>query len=231
MGYSVMDAVSEILAEMHYLHLAFKNDLVNYSALARMIQPLVAERMKENVGLDAIIMAIRRHVHSGAFNGDNKNIYEVVKDMKLVLRTDMCYITFHRSDETYHALIELERSVDWIGGEKMYINQRSEEISVVAMSRFLSQLVGIAKGDGKRIKHKAEGLALLTLMEPMTCDYTPGVLAFLASELSGIGVNILVTFSSLSYTSFLIEENDAAAAYDKINSSIQMAKKLHDKLG
>ncbi|VVB68064.1 Uncharacterised protein [Candidatus Norongarragalina meridionalis] len=231
MGYSVMDAVSEILAEMHYLRPAFKYDLINYSALARMIQPMVAERMKEDVGLDAIIIAIRRYVHTGAFDMDEKNIYRIVKDLKPILRTDMCYITFHRSDEIYRALIELERSVDRIAGEKMYINQRSDEISVVAMSRFLPKLLEITKGDNKKIKHKAEGLALLTLLEPPEGVYVPGVTAFVSGQLASIGVNMVCDFTSYSYLSFLIDERDAAAAYDKINSSIQMAKKYWKELG
>ncbi|PIT85781.1 hypothetical protein COU36_01290 [Candidatus Micrarchaeota archaeon CG10_big_fil_rev_8_21_14_0_10_59_7] len=226
MAPSVSDTVFEILSEMYVLRYGFRHDLINYSALARFIQPMVAERMKEEAGLDSIIMAIRRYAQSGVFNSDYKSINAALVGCKLNVRTDMCYITYHRSDEIYRALLGVEHSVDWIGGEKMYIIQRSDEITVVAMSRFLQKLKDIAKGNGRRIKDVAEDLALITITRSQKNVYTPGVLELLCGQLAGNGVNILSIFASFGYISFLMDSKDAAAAYDKLNSTIIAAEEF-----
>ncbi|MFH0835146.1 MAG: hypothetical protein V1881_02290 [Candidatus Micrarchaeota archaeon] len=226
MAPSVSDTVFEILSEMYVLRYGFRHDLINYSALARFIQPMVAERLKEEVGLDAVIMAIRRYVQSGVFNSDYKSLHAVMVGCTLNVRADMCYITYRRSDETYRSLLEVERSVNWIGGEKMYIIQRSDEISVIAMSRFLKKLKDVVKGEEGKIRDVNENLALLTITRSEKNVYTPGVLEFLCGQLAGIGVNIITIFSSFGYISFLIDGNDAAAAYERLQSAISSAEKF-----
>ncbi|MFH0836186.1 MAG: hypothetical protein V1834_03420 [Candidatus Micrarchaeota archaeon] len=225
MGYSVSDAVAEVLKEMQYLNPAFKQGLVNYSAVARLIQPLVSQRMGvEEVGLDAVIVAIRRFVLSLREQKDYPHILRSILSCKQVVHTGMVCVHLKRSEDVYHKIIDMQQRVNWLSGEKMYVIQRSDEISVITQRRFLDELHKIG---GQQMLEEKPNLALLTIYWSLPQGGgVPGTLALLSQELASVGVNIVIVFSSFSSVSFLIEESDAGTAYNKLNNMFQQAGKL-----
>lgn len=233
MGYSISDAVSEVLGELHPLEYAFKHGLVNYSALGRFIKPAVEKRMKgESVGLDAIIMAIRRNadVLEREAPADSADLYEILSECKLVLRTGMVNVHFDRSEELFAKLVKLEERIDWASGEKMYVLQRTDELSVISMSKYLPDLLELVP-DGKQVLEKQENLALLTVSFPLAALYTPGFIEFLSHQFSALGVSILGVFSSYSKISFLFDEAEAASVYEKLTTSLKHSKEFAEQNG
>lgn len=217
-GTSITDAVSEVLDDLHSIRPALRDGLVNFSALARYIKPLVKQRLGiEDVSEDAIIMAIRRYVEKALVKDYSDKTLEELCKCSLLLREQMVNIHLVRSEKLYHKLLDFEaKKVDWGKGEKMYIIQRTEEISVIASRKFTDDLVKLA---GKKdILMLIENLTLLSVTYDIGGIETPGIFRFFLDRLEDI--NIFGIFSTYSMVSLLISEAEAAKAYDRINRGL-----------
>lgn len=220
--YGISDAIDEILEEMHFLRMAFQHDLINYSALARLIKPLVIERIgTDDVSLDAIIMGIRRN--ADRFSKEKVNPLKYISECQVDIRSGMVWVNFKRTEEFFRKIVELEKSIDYVAGEKMYIIQRTDEISVISMARFLPALKALAKDDESLIIDCRENLALATIQVPKGMVYEYGLLGFFARQFEYLGVSIFSVFSSFTKLSFLFEENDAPSMYERLNNAIKYA--------
>ena len=226
MNYSVSDAVSEVLSEMYFLQQPFKLGIVNYSALARVIKPLVEQKTGEEAGLDAIIMAIRRNIELLVKQGESKDVYSLLGECTLSLRTGMVCVHFKRSNELYQKVVEFEHTINWLSGERIYVNQRTDEISIMTLSRFIPKLLEMIKNDPSQLLAKQESMAMLTIRFPPSVLDTHGFLHLLTSQFEALGININAVFSSYSRLSFVCNEADAPAVYDRIAKLIRDSKKM-----
>jgi hypothetical protein len=234
MGYTIADAVNQVLEEMHFLQEAFRHDVVNYSALARLIKPLVDERVGSPSSLDAVIMGIRRYAASAAQEGDGQPLHKVLKDVTITLRTDVGAVYFRhwRTPEFLNRLAELElRSVDWNAGEKIYVVQRSGEMAVIANTKFLPEILDLPKRSPQTtMLARKDNLAILTVAYPPEGIQTPGLFTFLAGKLSSGGINLLANFSTYRKMSFVIPGEDVSKAYQRLSDAISMARRLNQVL-
>ncbi|NUN11625.1 hypothetical protein HUU53_03185 [Candidatus Micrarchaeota archaeon] len=222
MAYSVSDAVIEVMQQMQPLKYAFDLDLVNYSALARRIQPIVSQKLGEEVSLDAIIMAIRRNATNFWPKRQKQEVFSVFSQTKLELRTGLVLIHLKRTPENYEKLAHLEKKLNWGEGGKMYVIQRSEELSIVALASIEKELI---EGVGRDcVLFTRENLALITLTLPSQNTEVAGVLETISHSFSLLGVSILLYFTSFQKSSFLFDETKASAVYEKFSRLISESK-------
>lgn len=220
----ISDAVNRALDGMGFLRLPLRHDLINYSALARFIAPIVKEKVGGEAGTDAIIMAIRRYVQNAARQDDKPDVLDVLGKAKLVLRTGMVVMHYRRGSDVYWRLVDIEKNkVNWHLGDKMNIIQRSEEIMVVASHKLLPFLESAASKE--EILTKIDDLALVTVEWPVEANSTPGTLAFVAGQLESISVNIISAYNTLTKMSFVLSESDAAKAYERLSRSLEECRK------
>ena len=221
----VAEAVQSVLDGMAFVRFPLSNDLINYSALARFIKPLVEERMGgRKAGMDALIMAVRRYARNLGGDGNSADLLKVMGEAKLVLRTGMTVLHFGRTNEIYSKLIDTEHNkVNWHSGDKMYVLQRSEELMVTATSKLLPIIhVEIDRDD---ILAEYGNLAMITVENTEEPNRVPGGLAFIANQLAAINVNIFTVFNSITKMSFLVTEADASRAYDKLRKAIEECRR------
>lgn len=215
---TIADVVYELLAGMKSLHFALRNGLINYSALARHLKPYVQEKLEnKDVSDDAIVMASRRFVEQAFDFRESKQVEEALAHSSLLVRERMVNVYYTRSSQLYQKLADFAASkVRWEMGEKMYIIQRTEEISVIANRKFLSDLLRLAPE--KNIIAFIERLTLLTVVHDEDTLYLPGVFLFLIQKVEGI--NIVALFSTYRMFSMLFSEEDAPKAYERLNREL-----------
>jgi len=223
LDYSVSDAVAEVLSEMHFLRFALQEDLLNYSALARFLKPFVETRVGAGVGPDAIILAIKKYQES--LPKEAFRVFKILSEMKFFLRTGMTLIHFRRNDVLYQKLVDFQHKIDWAAGEKMYVLERSEELSVVVLSKYEKDLVALQPN--AVIQHYSR-LALVTVLFPDEHFDSYGLLEYIARQFSDLGVSVKEVFSSHDKLSFLFEERKASLAYEKLSNAVKTAKEVVD---
>lgn len=222
----VSEAVADILSNMHYLRFAFKNDIVNFSALARVIKPVVIERTGDkDVGVDAIIMAIRRYAGFVSKHRMHGDLIELLKSCRVVLRTNEVIVNFRRSPELAAKILDLTKSVNWYAGERMYVIQRSEEICVIASPRFYTELMNIPSNKDD-ILETIENVSIISIYFDKKVSGTVGVLSFFANQLEMINVSAQVVFSTYDSLSFAVDDKNASKTYEKFTAAINQVKKI-----
>ncbi len=220
--YSVSDAVVEVLSEMHFLTFPLQEDLVNYSALARYLKPLVEKRVGEEVGPDAIILAIKKYRES--LPEVPFHVFAILAEAKLFLRTGISLIHFERSDALYQRLVDFQHNIDWAAGEKMYLLERSEELSVVVLSKYEKDLLALAKSE--KVLKKFSNLALVTMILPPSHIESYGILEYIARQFSDLGVSVKELFTSYEKFSLVFDEKNSSEVYEKLSNAVKFSREV-----
>ncbi|MEW5954919.1 MAG: hypothetical protein AB1626_00075 [Candidatus Micrarchaeota archaeon] len=218
MGTSVSDAVEEILGEMQFLGLPFKYDLVNLSALARLIHGDIERKAGEPVSIDAIVMAIRRGYKNVSWR-EQKQMLAYAAGCKLILRAGFFVLHLKPVPRLYNELLELEKTVNWAVGEKQYLLMRSDEITVAGNHKFMDHVLAFVGPED--VLARVDDVTVLTVFYDPGALETPGLLNFLTEQLAAHGITILGCFSTYRIISFFLHDADAAIAYDKLHKAIR----------
>lgn len=224
MVYSISDAVKEILDELTFLHSSMEYDLLNFSAVGRFIRPVVSSKVGFEAGLDAVSVAVRRHMETMAHKSIRFKLLEAVKETKLILRTDLSMLVVKNWQETnfLNVLTDIVPEVDFKAGEKMYLIVRSGELVILCNSRFSSSIEGKVNLPAKLIA-KENNLAVITMnLQHLDFD-VPGILQFFARQFEMTGINVLDVFSTRGKITFVFAQRDAAKAYERISAAIDAA--------
>ncbi|MGB9672010.1 MAG: hypothetical protein ACP5IG_03185 [Candidatus Micrarchaeia archaeon] len=218
MAGSVSDAVREIVSEMSFLALPFKYDLINFSALGRLIQPLVEKRVGGPVSLDAVVMAVRRLRLQESLKED-QGVKKFAGQCKLVLRADFFVLNLKPRPELYSALLDFEKQVNWAIGEKMYLLLRSDEITVIGMSKFVSKVMALV--NDLDVLDFYNNIVLLTVYFGPEAQTVSGLLSIFADQLAYSNTPVIASFHTRSRISFALRESDATRAYDWLSRALR----------
>ena len=94
---SVPDAVREIITQNRSIYDCMKMDLINYTALAVKIQPVVEKHLGGQVNLNTIVVAIKRYSDSFEQKDEVKK-ESVLKNARLSLTDGILGIKFSTDD-------------------------------------------------------------------------------------------------------------------------------------
>ncbi len=227
MVYSISDAVKDVLGELTFLRAAIEYDLLNYSAVARFILPLVNKKMgKTAVSQEAVSIAVRRYVASSG-SEPSPRLLQVVRNCKIILRTDLSSLIVRQwMDIDFIAeLRDVLKTVDFRAGEKFYVIARSNDLFIICSSRFLPEIESKVRPPA-RIATKASNLSLLTINVQSTNFEIPGVVQFFVKQFELAGINLHDVFSTRGKITFLFHQRDAARAYERISSAVEATKAM-----
>ncbi len=226
---SVSDAVIEVLENMYFLKPALRLDLINHSALARVIKPLVEQKVAAPVELETIIMAIRRNTHV-LTRESCPSVFAVLKDAKVELRTGFAFVKLKRKPAVYEQVADLVKNLNNEEAENSYVIQRVDEISIIIPEDVLAELERLpaVKKDKSVFIEKRGDLAVLTLTLPVVSLDVPGIYALLTTQLADVGVSLMTTVASFTRVSFVCSEQDAPLAYEKMNKLIRESKTMSE---
>ncbi|HII38514.1 TPA: hypothetical protein HA318_00735 [Candidatus Micrarchaeota archaeon] len=215
---SVSGVVEKVVGELEFLRLPFKYDLVNLSALARFIHSDVEKQVGKPVSIDAIAMAIRRSYRSFSKKREDSFAAFAARS-KLILRAGFFVVHLRPVPKLYELLLDLEKSVNWAVGEKMYLMLRSDEITVAGSHKFLGEVLKLVeKGD---VLEKREDVTTLTIFFDSGALEVPGLFNFFTEQLAASGVPILGGFSTYHILSFFLQDDDTVRAYNALNKAIR----------
>jgi len=222
--YNVSDAVLEVVSGMYFLRMPMQEELINYSALARFIKPMVEKRVGGEVGVEAITMALRKA--SAAPHANPMGVFLAFKDAKVVLRTGLVLMRFSRSEELNKKLIEFQKKTDWSRGEQFWLIQQSDEISAIVPAKYGKDLEELA-AQGQCLS-KYSHAALVMLLFPEKYLDTVGVIEFIGRQFADVGAGIIEIFSSHAKIGLLIDEKQAPAVYEKLSKAIKTSGEVAD---
>ena len=212
---SVNDAVREALEVYGFLRLPISMGVVNFSALARQIRPVVEKKLQRKVELGAIIIAVQRQTERIEKASDSRDLLEAIARTKLRIRTNHYLVNLRQSPHVKEELVRFYNKINEHSSERMYVVARTEEITVILGKGLFEKLMSRLQEAGKPIEI-IKNRALISLVLTKKARDTPGYLTYFLNELAAYNVNLDLIFTTRNVDTFVISDADASLAYDRL---------------
>ncbi len=218
------DLVKEQLENDLYLLEILHEDLVNVSALARKLLPIL---QKENpkVTIESISIAIKRYVDKTKKESVSRAVKNIIAQSQLSTKNDVIHITFKRNDFILQQLSEVSKKIKWDEEEIFFINQGSGEVTLIIDSKSEHLLDGCKKYQIERTK----GLSVISIRENQkiserSIEY-PGIYAHFTNRLARNGINLVSVVSTYTQITFAFKKKEFIRAYQVLQEAIDFFRK------
>jgi len=214
----------EIESDM-YIRETLKQNLINYSELARHILPKIKEKNK-SANFASVLIAIQRYQddmkkETSAFNNFIK---KTMSKCELIIKNRVITLTYERTKKVVSFISNISKEIKWESGDILFCIQGSAEITIIVDEKNESKFDKIKS----ELIEKGESLASLSLREPEGEIYSKeivGFLAFLCGTLAKDNINIYETATTYKQFIFIINEKDVSKAYETLKRLIEHYKK------
>ena len=195
---------------------ALRTDLLNYTALARLVQ---AERDLRNE--EAVTIACRRYQRELAGETPElEAIARVLAASRIQVHTDVALVRVRDDSEALDRLLALaRRTLPTLSGRQVFeVFQGTRATTVLCDENLLSTLLPEVPA---RLRVAVErGLAIISFRSRPEVNEIPGVVAYLAEALFLRGVNCLETVSVHTDSIFVFPQRDLIRAYQTLSALI-----------
>ncbi len=210
----VMSTISQIVKRIvdsrPMLQECLIEDIVNYSSLAKKIQPIVEAELDETVKNSAVIMALRRHSE----RLQKKTIISEPFEFRpeITMKTNLCDVCVVKTHTAQGKIDQIYRIVDYEKGDTLNIIQGNYEITIAISQKYLDQVERILENE--KIVNVERNLVSLTLNLTRKFMYTPGILSLVTRKLAWENINIFENISTMTELIFIVAEKDAVKTYN-----------------
>ena len=212
---SIPEVVREIITQNRSIYDCMKMDVINYTALAVRIQPIIEKYLGTSVNLNTIVVAIKRYSDSFEQKEEVKK-ESVLKNARLSLTDGMLGINFSSDDfGTDDAAILMNKFSQ--------INPDFEFFRLSDSFRILTEdLAGIRELFGTFSNEENKfitGLAKIKILIPPEQNRND-VASYVAEVLHSNGIEPANAFFSQDNITIVLNEKDASRAYEILRSEI-----------
>lgn len=191
---TVPQIVEGIIKNSPILSEAVEEGLVNYSSLARKIQPEIERKLYKKVTTGSIIMALKR-LKIGSTNTKALN-QALAKITDLSMRSNLVSLTFSNSPTLFQNQSKLLDFASKTPNSFLTISTGIYETSIFISKNLVAEAERIFEKES--IQLKVEGLSSITLILPKDAIDTPGIHYSVFKKLYTQGVNVFETASSFT---------------------------------
>jgi aspartokinase len=212
---SVPEVVRDIITRNRSIYDCMKMDLINYTALAVKIQPDIEKILGNSVNLNTIVVAIKRYADSFEIKEEVKE-ESVLKNARLALTDGIMDVKFSIKDSN-----EMDPMV--ILDKFSKITSNYEFFRLSDSFRFLAEdmedIRQIFNNVSTRDDMFSTGLAKIRISIPRSHNQSD-VVSYVAEVLHANGIELVNAFFSQDNIVIILNEKDAARAYDILHSDI-----------
>ena len=205
MNLSTSEQTVNYIKEHPYIRSCLQKDLINYSALARLISEDL--HIQKKMSQEAILVAARRFREKIKKDvSSEKKVKEIIRQSHIEIKNKIHIVILQKGaadglDEIQKMAREQHDFFFTVEGSDHYTLITPSKYALLAKQKLASRI----------IKHH-ENVALVIMKSPSEIEDTAGVISYVASLFSENGVNILELLSCWRDTLFLIEAKDVAKA-------------------
>ena len=218
---NIAEIVREEIESTPFMRDALLNGIINYSALARRLLPILKSKT-ERASEEAVIIAIRRYSEGQKEAPISDTLGKVFAESTLSLKGDVVDVSLARTPKVFSAIGDLAREIKWDEGEILFLTQGTIELGVVTDRKYLAKLQ--EKLDKRDIQFIEKDMAVLSMKSPILGAKTPGLYYFLFGKLAEKGINVYDFVSTPLVASLTLKKEDAATAYAILDKVIEKSR-------
>lgn len=211
---TVPEATKKIIERSRYLAEAMSKGLINYSALARYIQPELKEMLIKDVSESSIIMALKRLEPYFKPKYKNSDIFKTPPEM--IVRSNLTEITIANSLTTSQKYLAIFK--DYQHQQKYFFTfaEGMSETTIIASQELKEKI--ITKLTDEHIIANLSHLSAITIRLPKENVITPGIYYFFLKSLAWEGINIIEVISTYFEITIIFEDKDINRAFGILKS-------------
>ena len=185
-------------------------DLINVRKLAAYI----IKTQKLDASLDSVISAIRRYKSSAIKKEEQQSAYDILKQAKLSVRTQMVSLELKRTDEVKTQLGRPDKLAEYHEHDTVRVLEGSNTVSLIFDKKNTDKIIN--HFSKKNILHVIKNVGMLELSYSKDLEKTPGVFFIIANELAQNDISIIDALISASEHIIVVDEKDITKAFDLI---------------
>jgi hypothetical protein len=215
-GPSAADATRQYIDEHPSIRETLRDDLVNYTALARRVESESGTTSEE-----AVTVAVRRYQRGLALEDPTlENVRKIVRESRLEVHARVAIVRLRDDWEAVDDLLALGRRIltEAQGRRLFEILVGTRAITVLCEEALLADVK--ATIPAKLLLGIERGLAVLAFRSRLEVAETPGVLAYIAEALFRRGINCLETVSVHTDSLFVFRDKDAIRAFQVLSTLV-----------
>ncbi|MBN1385374.1 hypothetical protein JW968_00160 [Candidatus Woesearchaeota archaeon] len=212
---TIAHIAKKLIEDKPFLLDALAKKIINYGALADMIQPDVEKEMGKKVKHSAVMMAIRRYADAlDKVDAAQKFDY----NSEIIMKTNLCDIAVSKSPSLFIKLKKIYETVNYEKGDQLNVIHGNNEVSIIISSKYLEKISKILEGE--RILNTEKDLVSLSLSYGMDFYRTPGIIYHVTKLFAWENINIIEIVSTLTELTFIISNKDSMRAYNALQKLI-----------
>lgn len=215
---SIPEVVREIITRNRSIYDCMKMDLINYTALAVKIQPEVEKILGNSVNLNTVVVAIKRYADSFEIKEEVKE-ESVLKNARLALTDGIMDIKFSVKDSNEMDPMTILDKFSKVTNNYEFF--RSSD-SFRFLAEDMEDIRQIFSNISNRENMFSTGLAKIRISIPSSHNQSD-VVSYVAEVLHANGIELVNAFFSQDNIIIILNEKDAARAYDILHSDILRA--------
>ncbi len=212
---SVPEAIREIITQNRSIYDCMKMDVINYTALAVKIQPVVERHLGTSVNLNTIVVAIKRYSDSFEQKEVVKN-ESVLKNARLSLTDGILDIKFSADDFGEEDAASLMSKFSEINPDYEFFRLAN---SFRVLTEDLAGIREIFGAFGNAEDKFITGLAKIKILIPPEQNRND-IASYVAEVLHSNGIEPANAFFSQDNITIVLNEKDASRAYEILRSEI-----------
>jgi hypothetical protein len=218
---SVPEAVREILIRNYPVYQCLKMKLVNFHALAELVQSEVKQRSGREVSINTLVVAIKRF--SDTLPNDGRpDASGVLKEARISLSSGIVDVTIRTPRTRFPAILkELAEAASGLS-EFPNIFPLSNSIKLILHGEDYALIGGKLDQHGQATT--LANVSRLTLNLLPRAEMTPGIASYITELLFRNGVNILDAFLGYGDIMMVVDDRDGPIAYDVLQKEIRGAE-------
>ncbi len=190
-------------------------DLINVRKLANYI----IKTQKIDASLDSVISAIRRYRSSGIKKREEQSAYDILKQAKLSVRTQMVSLELKRTDEVKTQLGRPDKLVEYQEHDTVRVLEGSNTLTLIFDKKNTDKV--ISQFSKKNILNVIKNVGMLELSYSKDLEKTPGVFFIIANELAQNDISIIDALISASEHIIVVDEKGITRAFDLIYALVK----------
>ena len=212
---TIAQIIEDQIKKSSFLEEALVKGIINYSSLARKLQPIVEEKLVKNVKEGAIVMALKRvSLRLKGTLPKSENILEGLGD--ITIRSNLVDYTFSNSPTIGGAQNKILEKTEGRKDIFITISHGVSQITVIASEALEDEIKKIFKDETPICT--LQNLSSLTVRIPTEATKTPGVLYSILKVLAWEGINMIETISTYTELTLVLETKDIERAFSLLKN-------------
>ena len=214
---SIATKVERIVLESAFLTEGLRRGLINFSELARQLQPQLENDLWKPVGQAAVVVALRR-VAERLPQERPHPLSLAQRAGELTTRTELTEYTYRYSDTIYECHRALLAQAEPVRGSFVTVTRGVNEVMVIC-SRLLTAAVEQVFA-GERLLSRQDNLSAVTLHLNPETRRTPGIYHAILKQLAWDKVSLVNMICTHTELTILLEQSQTGPAFSVLSKLV-----------